>query len=216
MKKLLIVVLTALLMLFVSFRLGVSALAGMPGFFRSAFEACGSVEETGVSIEELMRVHLLTTGYIKGEEDSLHIVCERYDGPIEFYKEDEKAHLQDVRDLYRVSGKLLIPAVPALLAAIVILLFRKDGGRDIRTSCTVCLAVTLACTLFPDTAFTVFHRILFPQGNWIFYPDISLMVKLYSDGVFLRCGIFTGAVAAAFFGALFLVSIISDRKRINL
>ncbi len=96
----------------------------------------------------------------------------------------EKAHLIDV-------GKLLHSTyyVLAVLAAVLILCARNNWKPIIQKG-TILLMIILALMFFVpfDSFFTQFHQILFPQGNWQFPPD-STLIQFYPASFFMNYGI---------------------------
>ena len=96
----------------------------------------------------------------------------------------EKAHLIDV-------GKLLNSAyyVLGVLAAILIYC-AGNNWKPIIQKGTILLMILLAVMFFVqfDTFFTQFHQIFFPQGNWQFPPD-STLIQFYPASFFMNYGI---------------------------
>jgi uncharacterized membrane protein len=65
----------------------------------------------------------------------------------------------------------------------------------------VALALGLIAALAFEQAFLLFHEVFFPQGNFLFDPATSNLVRLYPDwywqGITFRIGLSFIAVAAA-------------------
>ena len=111
-------------------------------------------------------------------------VLELFAGPGTFasFRADEAAHMRDVRAV--LLGFLVAAAIAALF--LVWSLWR--GRRDAETWRALSRAgalivvgvvvVGLLGALAFGLAFELFHRILFPGGNWSF-PASSLLVRLY-------------------------------------
>jgi integral membrane protein (TIGR01906 family) len=100
-----------------------------------------------------------------------------------FYTADERAHMGDVRAV--LFGFLGLAAVAAVLLAVVVVRRRGDplvvraigrGGLVLAMGTVVVGA--LAAVAF-DAAFTLFHRLLFPGGNFTFDPTSQRLVQLY-------------------------------------
>ena len=128
--------------------------------------------------------------------------------PGRFYTADEISHMVDVRSVFD-GAKLLIPAglfVMAIrlqrarsrsLAAMLRLV--RDGAIS---AGVVLAAVGIVAAVAFDTAFLLFHQIFFPQGNFLFDPATSNLIRLYPDwywqGITFRIGLsFIGLAAAA-------------------
>lgn len=95
----------------------------------------------------------------------------------ENFNTEEKSHLEDVTLLIRIAF--------FLLAVISIILFRNKQWMKITSKGTIILLIILAlATIIPfDSLFTTFHQILFPQGNWTFPVD-STIISFYPKEFF--------------------------------
>jgi integral membrane protein (TIGR01906 family) len=111
-------------------------------------------------------------------------VKELFLGPGTFYDfvEDEAGHMRDVRVVLQVFLAL------ALASAGVIgwqlwrhpdrpQLWRSIARGGLALSVTILVLGVFAAVAF-DAAFELFHRVLFPGGNWSFPAD-SLLIQLY-------------------------------------
>jgi len=95
----------------------------------------------------------------------------------------EAAHLRDVRTiawLVLAFGALGSVALTVLLARPAT---RLPAARAVRRTASIVAVVTLALGVFAalafQTAFTLFHQLLFPGGNWAFDPAVARLVRLY-------------------------------------
>jgi hypothetical protein len=128
--------------------------------------------------------------------------------PGRFYTADEISHMADVRRVFD-SVKILIPAgmfVMALRmqrarAGGLAPLLRLIRNGAIAAGVAVAVVGAVAAVAF-DVAFLLFHRVFFPQGNFLFDPATSNLLRLYPDwywqGITFRIGLsFIGLAAAA-------------------
>ncbi|HEV8669191.1 MAG TPA: DUF1461 domain-containing protein [Candidatus Limnocylindria bacterium] len=126
--------------------------------------------------------------------------------PGRFYTADEISHMADVRRVFD-GAKLLIPggffvmairlqrarsrSVEAMLRLV------RDGA--VAAGIAVA-AVGIVAALAFEQAFLLFHEVFFPQGNFLFDPATSNLVRLYPDwywqGVTFRIGLSFIALAA--------------------
>ena len=127
--------------------------------------------------------------------------------PGRFYTTDEIAHMTDVRRVFD-GAKLLIPAGFFVMAirlqraraqsAEAMLRLVRDGAV---AAGAVVAALGLVAALAFEQAFLFFHEVFFPQGNFLFDPATSNLVRLYPDwywqGITFRIGLSFFAVAAA-------------------
>lgn len=112
--------------------------------------------------------------------------------PSEF-NEKESAHMTDVAWLVR-AGLLVLILTSILLFAL------KPTARNIYYGTGLLIALLLISALIPfDKLFTQFHYLFFPQGNWQFAAD-STIIQYYSFEFFYKYAVFVGAysVLAAF------------------
>jgi integral membrane protein (TIGR01906 family) len=112
----------------------------------------------------------------------------RFDFPMapggpRFYDAAEAAHLRDAAGL--LHGFLAVVALGALALLLVLVPGRRDPGtwRAVaRGAAALAGVVAVAGVFFAvafDAAFTLFHEIFFPQGDWSFNPLTERMVQLY-------------------------------------
>jgi len=126
--------------------------------------------------------------------------------PGRFYTADEISHMTDVRRLFD-GAKILIPAGFFVMAirlqraraqsAEAMLRLARDGA--IAAGVAVAALGLIAAIAF-EQAFLFFHEVFFPQGNFLFDPATSNLVRLYPDwywqGITFRIGLSFMAVAA--------------------
>ena len=126
--------------------------------------------------------------------------------PGRFYTTDEISHMTDVRRVFD-GAKLLIPAGFFVMAirlqrarahsAEEMFRLVRDGAV---TAGVVVAALGLIAAVAFEQAFLLFHEVFFPQGNFLFDPATSNLVRLYPDwywqGITFRIGLSFMAVAA--------------------
>jgi len=100
----------------------------------------------------------------------------------------ERAHMRDVRGVF--AGFYVVAIAGAVVLAAAFVLAR---GRDARArlwrrlsrSGTVIAVATVVGggvgVLVFDQAFTIFHEIFFPGGNWAFDPRKDKLVQIFPD-----------------------------------
>jgi len=116
---------------------------------------------------------------------------------------DEKAHLADVRNLLTYAYYVL-----EFLAITVTFCMLANWRKVIKWGSALLVLILLFAFLIPfDTFFTYFHKILFPQGNWMFSAD-STLITFYPTVFFIRFGI---AIAINALIAAFAFIIVSRR-----
>ena len=93
----------------------------------------------------------------------------------ELFTELEKSHLNDVRLVIRTLGWLAF----ALLVAFLAVLPFADPARVFVRGFLLLLALVILASIIPfDALFDRFHVVVFPQGNWMFPLD-STLIRMY-------------------------------------
>lgn len=165
-------------------------------FYDHATES-NSVE---LSLDALAEQHRAWSEYITGG---------RADPPDlgNLYTADEISHMADVRRVFD-GAKLLIPAGLFVMAIRLQRARSRSFGamlrlvRDGAAAAGVAVAAVGIVAAFAfEQAFLLFHEVFFPQGNFLFDPATSNLVRLYPDwyweGITFRVGLSFIAVAVA-------------------
>ena len=128
------------------------------------------------------------------------------DGPV--LEPSERSHMRDVGGVVR---PLLLLEVGALVVLLLVgRRLRRERGRRGRLLLTGAAAIGVAAValglffaLAFDTAFTAFHLVFFPQGNWQFSADSNL-IRLFPQALWFDAAIGAGLtiVAGAVIAAL--------------
>lgn len=128
------------------------------------------------------------------------------DGPM--LEPSERSHMRDVGGVVRT---LLLLEVGALVVLLLVgRRLRRERGRRGRLLLTGAAAIGVAAValglffaLAFDTAFTAFHALFFPQGNWQFSADSNL-IQLFPQALWFDAAIGAGLtiVAGAVIAAL--------------
>ena len=152
----------------------------LPVYMHAALDAAGSAETLGVSRPEAHALSDRTVTELFLGPGSFNFAGPRGE---RFFGSDEAAHLRDVR-LVLISF-LGIVLLSALVLAGALL---RHGGhayiwRALARGGALLAGGVLSLGLFAAVAFElvfeVFHRVLFPGGNWAFDPTSQRLVQLY-------------------------------------
>jgi integral membrane protein (TIGR01906 family) len=117
---------------------------------------------------------------------------------------NERAHMRDVRGVF--AGFYLVAIGGAALLAAAFGLARGPDARArlwrrLSKSGTVIAIVTVVGggvgVLVFDQAFTLFHEIFFPGGNWAFDPRVDKLVQIFPDAFWSDTTIGVGVVIVA-------------------
>jgi integral membrane protein (TIGR01906 family) len=133
-------------------------------------------------------------------------------GASTFFTGDEVAHMTDVRAVFRGAEGAGVLAL--FVGAFRIERARRRGGalRLVRAgalaSAGVVTFIGLAAAVAFDPLFLLFHDVFFPQGNFLFDPATSNLLRLYPEWYWQ--GI-TAGVGASFIALALLTAVMTHR-----
>lgn len=143
------------------------------------------------ALEEVMKQ---TLRYLRGDRENLIIYTEINGTEQEFYNENEKSHMADVKLLFVRSLTLRALAIMSCIAIMAFLIIMENGrafrllGIGYLKVCAGILTALLCVGLLAASDFTkyftIFHEIFFSQGNWMFDPRESRMINMLPEGFF--------------------------------
>lgn len=117
------------------------------------------------------------------------------------FSPDEREHLADVKQLISYAYYVL-----EILIIIVAYCMLENWRKIIKWGSALLVLLLLLAFLMPfDNFFTHFHEIFFPQGNWMFAAD-STMIMFYPTAFFMNYGIAIAVHALIVAGTFIIVS----------
>lgn len=152
----------------------------LPVYMHAALDAAGSAEMLGLTRPEAHALSDRTVAELflgPGNFDFAGPTGER------FYGSDEAAHLRDVRLVLLGFLGIVLVSTLALVGALL-----RNGGHTYiwralaRGGALLAggvLALGLLAAVAFELVFELFHRVLFPGGNWAFDPTSQRLVQLY-------------------------------------
>ena len=119
----------------------------------------------------------------------------------EVFTRDEYAHMADVRRVFDGAKVVLAVAVVVLAIRLQRALVRRDALRLVRDGALAAtigvLVVGVVAAVAFDPLFLLFHEVFFPQGNFLFDPASSNLIRLYPDWYWQGItGLVAGSVVA--------------------
>ena len=112
---------------------------------------------------------------------------------LRFFEGDEKSHLYDVKRLYGLFNAIYTISIIMLIFSIIIYsyidheqFFQKFMRNMFYSSitCLILLLILFVLSLNFNSAFTQFHNLFFPQGNYLF-PAGALIITIFSKQFFI-------------------------------
>lgn len=113
---------------------------------------------------------------------------------VDFYNEDEKSHMLDVKILINKIQKINYLVLGIFVLSFIVLFaidkkqFNKNLGKVFLITGLIVIVLTMTfifLSLNFSSIFSKFHEIFFPQGNWLF-PSNSNMIILFSTNFFFE------------------------------
>jgi len=186
-----------------------AALANLNGVRSVEFVGTGPT-----SLDMLLFYHRNWSDYVTGHSAFLTL------GPLAgVFTADEFAHMEDVRSVFIGAQTGAVLALGVVVFRLARAGARGDALRLLRDGALVAAGlvalVGLTALVAFDQLFLLFHEVFFPQGNFLFDPARSNLLRMYPEWYWQ--GI-TAGVAVSFIALALLAALISHsalRRRSN-
>lgn len=182
-------------------------------WYEKEYEKYKVLDDLEMEMEDAMHVTEEMMAYLRGNRADLVVDTLVAGEEREFFNEREKAHMEDVQNLFigglwmrRIAILLFVVAVVALLKA------KADWKRLLPKSFLISLGVFIGVTvgaglLFVsdfNKYFTMFHEVFFDNDLWLLDPQTDLLIRMLPEGFFLDMVVRIGVI----FMILLLVGIV--------
>ena len=161
--------------------------------------------ETVIDLGGLLHWHAAWASYVIG-------LAPTAPDPSGFFTEDEIAHMADVRAVFRGAEYAAALALFVLVFRVQRARLRGDAPRLVRTGALAAAGIVavigIAAAVAFDPLFLLFHDVFFPQGNFLFDPATSNLLRLYPEWYWQ--GI-TAGVGLSFIAVSLLAAWAADR-----
>ena len=196
------------------------------GFYKKEYEKYRVTDDLNMKIDNVMAVTEHMMAYLIGKEEKLSIVTDVDGEHQDFFNEQDRLHLADVRNLFLGGLKLRNYAV--MLATILMIVLRAkkaDFRRLVPLGYLQALFVYLILTAILGVAmsidftscFTLFHKLFFTNNLWIFDTETDYMIRMLPEGFFsdmaFRILLTFGVGVIILWAMLFIWNCICNRKR---
>lgn len=171
-------------------------------FYKKEYEKYQVTEALDMKISDVMTVTEYMMDYLIGKEDRLSIVTDVDGEEQDFFNEQDRLHMADVRNLFLGGLKLRNYAVILSVILLLILGIKKaELGRLLSTGYLqallfyLVLVAVLGIAMMIDftKCFTLFHQLFFTNDLWMFDPATDYMIRMLPEGFFsdmvIRVGI---------------------------
>lgn len=197
------------------------------GVYEREYEKYDVLDDLGMTMEDTMHVTREMMAYLRGDRDVLSVETMVEGRQQDFFNEQDRFHMAEVRDLFIGGLDLRLGACAAAVLCIIILIFQRADWRKIvsRSYWIVLAVIGVLLTVFAAAAvidfnavFVGFHHIFFDNDLWLFDPAEDYMIRMLPEGLFADMVVRIGVLFAGGMIVLFILSMlpgILERKKIR-
>lgn len=197
------------------------------GVYEREYEKYDVLDDLGMTMEDTMHVTREMMAYLRGDRDVLSVETMVEGRQQDFFNEQDRFHMAEVRDLFIGGLDLRLGACAAAVLCILILIFlRADWRKIVPRSYWIVLAVigvllavfAAAAVIDFNAVFVGFHHIFFDNDLWLFDPAEDYMIRMLPEGLFADMVVRIGVLFAGGMIVLFILSLlpgILERKKIR-
>lgn len=202
-----------IVMLLTSFQIGIY---GDPEykFYEERYEKYQVTEELHMELSDVMEVTDYMMDYLIGREDELTFVTDVDGREQDFFNEQDRLHMADVKNLF--LGGLKLRNLLLVLVVLICggLVFTKcDMRRTLGRAYAIAFGVFAGLGIFLAVAFSIdftscfriFHEIFFTNDLWMFDPAEDYMIRMLPEGFFSDMVL---RIAGIFAAGLLLVALV--------
>lgn len=182
------------------------------GVYEREYEKYDVLSELDMTMEDTMHVTREMMAYLRGDRDELSVITTVEGKEKDFFNEQDRFHMAEVRDLFIGGLDIRLGAAAAAVLCLLFLFFSRADWKKIISRCyQVALAIVgvlaillgIACAVDFNAVFVEFHHIFFDNDLWLFDPAEDYMIRMLPEGLFsdmvARIGIlFVGSLLILF------------------
>lgn len=185
--------------------------------YRQEYEKYDVLSDLDMTMDDAMDVTRQMMAYLRGEGDTLSVITTVDGREQDFFNEQDRFHMEEVRGLFIGGLNIRTGALAAAVLCVLLLIFTKaDLKKVIPAGYQAALAVTAAALLFLGIAcavdfnavFVRFHHIFFDNDLWIFDPAEDYMIRMLPEGLFFDFVVRIGCIFAGLLAVLLVLSFI--------
>lgn len=174
------------------------------------------IYDLNMTMEDTMEVTHYMMSYLRGNEDELSIVTTVEGEEKDFFNEQDRFHMGEVRDLFIGGLHLRTGAIMIGILCLVILLALKENLLKVLPKMyqitvafflVVCGVLGTMFAVDFDRCFVTFHHIFFDNDQWIFDPRYDYMIRMLPEGLFYDFAMKIGLLFVEIMVILLVISI---------
>ena len=183
--------------------------------YEKEYEKYDVLSDLDMTMDDVMHVTREMMAYLRGDRDTLSVVTTVEGTEQDFFNEQDRFHMGEVRDLFIGGLNIRTGAAAVALICLVFLVVSKARLRKILArSYQIALGITGAAVLFIGIAavvdfnavFVQFHHIFFDNDLWLFDPAEDYMIRMLPEGLFYDMVMRIGAIFVAGLIVLLILS----------
>ena len=185
--------------------------------YRQEYEKYDVLSDLNMSMDDAMDVTRQMMAYLRGEGDTLSVITTVDGREQDFFNEQDRFHMGEVRDLFIGGLNIRTGAlVIAVLCILLLILTKADLKKTVPAGYQAALAVTadallflgIACAVDFNAVFVKFHHIFFDNDLWIFDPAEDYMIRMLPEGLFFDMVVRIGCIFAGLLAVFLILSFI--------
>lgn len=185
--------------------------------YRQEYEKYDVLSDLDMTMDDVMYVTHEMMDYLRGDGDTLSVMTTIEGQEQDFFNEQDRFHMGEVRDLFIGGLNIRLGAcVAAVLCILFLIITHADLKKIIPRSYWIALGVTgtavlligIAAVIDFNAVFVQFHHIFFDNDLWIFDPAEDYMIRMLPEGLFYDMVIRIGAIFVVGLVVLLVLSFI--------
>lgn len=162
-------------------------------FYEKEYVKYNVTDSLQMSLTDVMDVTEYMMDYLIGREDVLSIETQVEGKRQDFFNEQDRLHMEDVKHLFLGGLKLRTILAGFAIVLIAVLYFVKaDLKRILLKAYGIAMAAFAAALIFLGVAvtidftkcFTIFHKLFFTNDLWMFDESTDYMIRMLPEGFF--------------------------------
>ena len=162
-------------------------------FYQRLYEKYTVTDALNMEMEDVMEVTEYMMAYLIGEEEELSIVTDVDGQTQDFFNEQDRLYMLDVKNLFLGGLKLRTYLLIAVAVLLIVLLVKKADLKEVIVNAYgtafkiflgILLFLAVAFTVDFTACFTIFHEIFFTNDLWLFDAATDYMIRMLPEGFF--------------------------------
>ena len=164
-------------------------------------------KELDMTMDDAMYVTREMMDYLRGDKETLSVITEVEGKRQDFFNEQDRFHMREVRDIFAGGLRLRTAALVAAAVSLLILyMCRADVKKILPQTYQVAVGIVLIPTAGIGIAAAIDFNSVFVQFHNIFF-DNDLMIRMLPEGLFYDMAFRVGSLFAGILVILFLLSL---------